>query len=155
MQSGLIRRVDELGRVVIPRQIRKQLGVEKGGLLEFAVKNDIIAMRRFSPLNKLQSRVSVILNTLAQSEKAVAALITPWDVLYSTQALPNSVTSNLSRYACDKKVYEKDKERELDIFSLPLAENEYLGSLLLAGKNISENQRILFTAQLLLAVFNG
>lgn len=155
MQSGLIRRVDELGRVVIPRQIRRQLSVEKGGLLEFAVKNDIIVMRRFSPLNKLQSRASVILNTLAQSENALVALITPLSVVYSTQELPSCVTSNLALYAREEKVFEKEKEEELNILSLPLREKEYLGSLILAGSNIVENERILFAARLLLTVFNN
>lgn len=149
MQSGLIRRVDDLGRVVIPRQIRRQLRVEKGGFLEFAVKNDFIVMRKFSPLNKLQNKVSLLLDTLAQSENAKAALITPSEVLYSTQQLEEEIILNLSRYACGEKVFKTEKG--VNILVLPLKEEEYLGSLLLTGERVEENEKILFVAQLLLA----
>ncbi len=151
MQSGLIRRVDDLGRIVIPKQVRRQLGVEKGGLLEFAVKNDFIVMRKFSPLNKLQSKVSVLLNTLAKSEGANAALITPFEVLYAVNPLENDIASNLNRYAKGEKVFET--KENANVFALPLKEKEDLGSLLLVGENIKENEKIRFAAQLLLALF--
>ena len=36
--TGIIRRVDDLGRVVIPREIRRELGIREGDLLKFIVK---------------------------------------------------------------------------------------------------------------------
>lgn len=33
--TGIIRRVDELGRVVIPKEIRRNLGIKEGDPLEF------------------------------------------------------------------------------------------------------------------------
>lgn len=46
--TGIIRRVDELGRVVIPKEMRRVLGIQEGDPLEIAVENGEIAMRKYS-----------------------------------------------------------------------------------------------------------
>lgn len=35
--TGIVRRIDDLGRVVIPREIRKQIGIKEGEPLEIFV----------------------------------------------------------------------------------------------------------------------
>lgn len=50
MQStGIVRRIDELGRVVIPKEIRKTLGIKEGDPLEiFINEGDIVLKKCFS-----------------------------------------------------------------------------------------------------------
>lgn len=38
--TGIVRRVDELGRVVIPKEIRKTLGIKEGDPLEMFLDNE-------------------------------------------------------------------------------------------------------------------
>lgn len=38
--SGIIRRIDDLGRVVIPKEIRNSLGLKEGTPLEFFTNRD-------------------------------------------------------------------------------------------------------------------
>lgn len=38
--TGLVRRVDDLGRIVIPKEIRKQLGIKESNLMEFYMDSD-------------------------------------------------------------------------------------------------------------------
>ena len=47
--TGIIRRVDDLGRVVIPREIRKSLGIAEGDPLEIFVdtENDMVCFQRY------------------------------------------------------------------------------------------------------------
>lgn len=33
--TGIIRRIDELGRIVVPKEIRRSLGIKEGDPLEF------------------------------------------------------------------------------------------------------------------------
>lgn len=40
MASGISRKVDRLGRVVLPAEIRKELEISEGDLLEIAVDDD-------------------------------------------------------------------------------------------------------------------
>ncbi len=48
--TGIIRRIDELGRIVIPKEIRKNLRINNGVSLEIFVANDEIILRKHSPL---------------------------------------------------------------------------------------------------------
>ena len=40
----MIRKIDELGRVVIPKEIRKSLGIKDGENLEIMIDNDNICL---------------------------------------------------------------------------------------------------------------
>ena len=46
--SGIIRNVDPLGRVVIPKEMRKVLGINEGDPLEIAKVNNDIILRKYS-----------------------------------------------------------------------------------------------------------
>ncbi len=49
-KSGIIRRIDELGRVVIPKEIRKSLRVKDFDPLEISIENNKITLTKYSPL---------------------------------------------------------------------------------------------------------
>lgn len=44
--SGIRRKVDDLGRVVIPVGLRRNLGIEEGDLLEFSIEGERIILAR-------------------------------------------------------------------------------------------------------------
>lgn len=44
--TGIVRRIDDLGRIVIPKEIRKKFGIEEGAPLEIFVNEDEIILRR-------------------------------------------------------------------------------------------------------------
>ena len=45
--TGIIRRVDDLGRIVIPREIRRILGIKESDLLELFVDGENVVIRKF------------------------------------------------------------------------------------------------------------
>ena len=47
--TGIVRRVDDLGRVVIPKEIRRNLGIREGDPLEIFVENSCICLRKYDP----------------------------------------------------------------------------------------------------------
>lgn len=47
--TGIIRRVDDLGRVVIPKEIRRNFGIREGDPLEIFVDNGYICLRKYQP----------------------------------------------------------------------------------------------------------
>ncbi len=47
--TGITRRVDELGRIVLPIELRRTLGVEERDSLEIFVDNDTIVLRKYNP----------------------------------------------------------------------------------------------------------
>ena len=46
MEIKIIRKIDKLGRIVIPRDVRKTLAIDSNDNLEIAVKNNTIILRK-------------------------------------------------------------------------------------------------------------
>ena len=49
MKSSMLRRIDDLGRVVLPIEIRKTLGLSSKDNVEIFVDGDVIMLRKFEP----------------------------------------------------------------------------------------------------------
>jgi len=47
--TGIVRKVDELGRVVIPIELRRTMGIEEKDALEIYVDGDKIILRKYEP----------------------------------------------------------------------------------------------------------
>ncbi|BBB89975.1 MAG TPA: AbrB/MazE/SpoVT family DNA-binding domain-containing protein [Methylomusa anaerophila] len=47
--TGIVRKMDELGRVVIPIELRRTFGIEEKDGLEIYVHNDRIILRKYEP----------------------------------------------------------------------------------------------------------
>ena len=51
--TGVVRRIDDLGRVVIPKEIRKTLRIKEGDPLEiFTDREGSIILRKYSPIKE-------------------------------------------------------------------------------------------------------
>lgn len=48
MESGIVRRVDDLGRIVIPKEIRRQMGIKESDPIEIIPKGDSIVLKKFN-----------------------------------------------------------------------------------------------------------
>ena len=44
--TGIVRRLDDLGRLVIPKEIRKQYRLKEGDSIEFFIDNDRIVIQK-------------------------------------------------------------------------------------------------------------
>lgn len=44
--TGIVRRIDELGRIVIPKEMRKNLRIKTGDNLEIMVNDDTIVLKK-------------------------------------------------------------------------------------------------------------
>ena len=52
--TGIVRRIDELGRVVIPKEIRRTLRIREGDPLEiFTEREGNIILKKYSPIGEL------------------------------------------------------------------------------------------------------
>ncbi len=45
--TGVVRRIDELGRIVIPKEIRRNLGIRDGENIEIFTDNDSIILKKY------------------------------------------------------------------------------------------------------------
>ncbi|MBO5023041.1 MAG: AbrB/MazE/SpoVT family DNA-binding domain-containing protein [Clostridia bacterium] len=47
--TGVVRRIDELGRIVLPIEIRKNLSIDNRDAVEIFVENDKIILKKYEP----------------------------------------------------------------------------------------------------------
>jgi len=52
--TGIVRRIDELGRIVIPKEIRKNLRITDGESIEIFIDEDKVILKKYSALNKIE-----------------------------------------------------------------------------------------------------
>ena len=50
--TGIVRRVDDLGRIVIPKEIRRNFGIEESTPMEYFIDGESIAIRKYDGENE-------------------------------------------------------------------------------------------------------
>lgn len=81
-RTGVIRRIDELHRVTIPKEMCRQLGLAEGAPLEIFLENDGIVMKKYVVADDIKIYVKEIEDMIkcndvmpdAQKEAACGAL---------------------------------------------------------------------------------
>lgn len=66
-ETGILRRIDELGRIVVPKEIRKKLKIREGDNLDIFVNEDSVILKKYSPLNDLEVILDVLLEAIKQN----------------------------------------------------------------------------------------
>ncbi len=70
--TGVIRRIDNLGRIVIPKEIRKTLRIQNGDNLEiFMDENENILLKKYSQINKLNEIAQNITDSISNGSNTV------------------------------------------------------------------------------------
>ena len=65
--TGIIRHIDDLGRVVIPKDIRRTLKIREGDSLEIFLGDDnCVCFKRYSTLGSLPEETLRVVQTMAQ-----------------------------------------------------------------------------------------
>ena len=60
--TGVVRRIDELGRIVIPKEIRKTLKIKDGELLEIFLDGGNIILKKYSHFDNLKDFYDKFIN---------------------------------------------------------------------------------------------
>lgn len=73
--TGIVRRIDELGRVVIPKEIRRTLRIREGDPLEIFVDRDGgVILKKYSPIGELGDFAREYAESIHQSVSHSAAI---------------------------------------------------------------------------------
>lgn len=70
--TGVVRKIDDLGRIVIPKEIRRNLRIRDGESLEFYVDDNSIILKKFSVLgNMIEYAKSIVESLYSITKKCV------------------------------------------------------------------------------------
>ena len=125
--TGVVRRIDDLGRVVIPKEIRKTLRIKEGDPLEiFTDREGEIILKKYSPIGELSEFATEYADTLAKTTGHIAC-ITDKDTVIAVSGgskkeyLEQGISTQLEKVMDEKENYNS---RENDNTSIPITRNE-------------------------------
>ena len=158
--TGITRRIDDLGRIVIPKEIRKNLKIKENEVLEIFINNDEIILKKFSPFNdseKVLSDYIKVINDMTGND----VIITDRDkVILSSKRLEEKLLNKkLSEYVNDLienrsiflsndmkgiEVIDNEKIKQNYYFIPFIIDSDVVGSIIMfSGKEIDENSKSL------------
>lgn len=68
MKTGMVRTIDDMGRIVIPREIRKSLHIEMGDPIEIGVVDDTICLTKYTPNRGYELEIKRLRDSIAESD---------------------------------------------------------------------------------------
>ncbi len=97
--TGIVRRIDDLGRVVIPKEIRRTMRIREGDPLEIYTDRDgEVIFKKYSPMGELASFAGQLCETLNKTT-GYPAVITDRDTVIAAAGAPR-------REVLDKRISE-------------------------------------------------
>ena len=112
--TGIVRRIDELGRVVIPKEIRRTLRIREGDPLEiFTDRDGEVILKKYSPIGELGDFAKEYAESLYQSLGHTAVICDKDAVI----AVAGGSTRELMDRPISEEVERLMKRRERGAFS--------------------------------------
>ena len=85
--TGIVRRIDELGRIVIPKEIRRVLHIREGDPIEIYTNEDAVVLKRYAKARELGDCAETYCQALCGSLGFSAAVADTETVLYAAGPL--------------------------------------------------------------------
>ncbi|MCI8609381.1 MAG: AbrB/MazE/SpoVT family DNA-binding domain-containing protein [Firmicutes bacterium] len=126
--TGIVRRIDDLGRVVVPKEIRRVLRIREGDPLEIYTSNTgEVILKKYSPISELGQFAGEYAETAAQ-------------ILGDTVVVSDTDQIIAASGPCRKEYSEKKVDSELD--KIIQSKNRYLNDAKIVVPIISQGDPI-------------
>lgn len=149
--TGIVRRIDDLGRVVIPKEIRRTMRIREGDPLEIYTSNDGgVVFKKYSLIGGLSEFSDQLCETLSRTTGRTA-VITDRDACIAAagksrrEVLDRHISPELEQLLDDRQIYQYQSGSEpiplcldgeryfLSVAAPILSEGDVLGGVLFVG----------------------
>lgn len=156
--TGIVRRIDELGRVVIPKEIRRTLRIREGDPLEiFTDRDGEVILKKYSPIGELGDFAQEYAESLFQSLGHVT-IICDKDVVIAVagaskkEHLDRSISTDIEELMEGRKKVAANKSQGAKLYNIYgqdaseytsqvivpiLAEGDVIGAVMMISKDAS------------------
>ena len=124
--TGVVRRIDDLGRIVITKEIRKTLRIKEGDPLEiFTDREGQVILKKYSPIGELSEFATEYAETLAKTTGHIAC-ITDKDTVIAVSGGPKKeyleqgISKDLEKIMDEKEIYISKENNDV---SIPVTQN--------------------------------
>ncbi len=151
--TGIVRRIDDLGRVVIPKEIRRTLRIREGDPLEiFTDREGEIILKKYSPIGELSQFAKQYAESLAQTTGHIVC-IADRDALVAVagggkkELLMKPISKELESAINERKqikesgesskyckITENEEKYEYEIICPIISEGDAIGAVIMLSK---------------------
>ena len=147
--TGIVRRIDDLGRVVVPKEIRRTLKIREGDPIEiFTEKDGEIILRKYSQIGEMSEYAKQYADTLAHISGHIVIITDKNSIVAVSGAgkkdtIGKPITKELYGIIEKRNLYitgKGEKRNEMDVFSgqviAPIiSEGDIMGAVVIIGKD--------------------
>ena len=151
--TGIVRRIDDLGRIVIPKEIRKSFTLHEGDSLEIFVEDMNIILKKYSLIDNFDYDIKKIVDAYYKSFKK-SIIITGKDKviavdkkmnIYDNKMLSSNIKSSISgridKIFSDEKIILDGENVNKFYLSSIIVDSDAIGSIVLISDEISDKDR--------------
>ena len=108
--TGIIRRIDDLGRIVIPKEIRNLLNIQTDDNIEIYIENKNIILSKYDKAMDLKSYADKLVDIITDNSD-IRLFITNKEIFITKGILENNkIDNSLQNLIIERKKYESSTE---------------------------------------------
>lgn len=137
--TGIVRKIDNLGRIVIPKEIRNLLNIKNGENLEIIVNNDEITLKKFY---KLKKDINNIVNYLKIFDNLIDSnfIITDRDKILASSskemAIDSTLCKEIQQILDERKQVVENSLTRLEVSNNVIIESYYIISPIIINTDL-------------------
>ncbi len=121
--TGIVRRIDELGRVVIPKEIRRTLRIKEGDPLEIFTDRDELMLKKYSPIATIERFSEATARSLNDLSGKIAVICDTDGILYAygegkKEWMGKSLSPAMDKILKDRRSYTASLSEGGDVLPL-------------------------------------
>ena len=138
IDTGLTRKIDGMGRLVIPKEIRERYNIREDDYLEFSLINDGFCLKKYSKLGRLQALAQELTDTLnmfldAEVLIAERETILAYSGIYKDKYLNKPVSNKLINSIKRRESLFETYTKELEITEDDVINCSYINETIVAN----------------------
>ena len=145
--TGIIRKIDDLGRIVLPKELRRHLNINTGDDFQIILDNNRIILERYSYLKSYEKDILKIIESFTEVTNYDINLVINNEIVNKNNS---KILENIINIISERKLYVKEevqnykisndviKEGKIVIFPIVI-NSDLLGSIIIISKDNINN----------------
>lgn len=144
--TGIVRKIDELGRIVLPKELRKSLNINTGDDFQITLSEEKIVLERYSKLKNFNFELNKIINCFSSVlNYKIYIVINNKEITNNT-----NVNSGIIKIINERKLFINEHEENINIIEgcidkgktviLPIVfDSDLLGAIIVISNDKIDN----------------
>lgn len=152
--TGIVRKIDELGRIVLPKELRKSLNINSGDDFQITVNDKKIILEKFSVLENIENKILNVIDCFSSVNNYHIYISINNKLIQSNECLDNILFNKV----LERKIIINDVSNKIKVSNniflydknviFPIVINsDLLGCIIIEG--IARPEELLSTAKII------